>query len=102
MEPKIKEPKVVLVTDRVNLDEQIYKTFQNCQVPLTQANSGANLVEILRSYKTTVIATTLFKFDTVANSKGVVLDSNDIIVLVDEAHRTQYGTASAKVRKVFS
>ena len=101
MEPKITEPKVILITDRVNLDEQIYKTFDNCQVPLTQATSGTNLVEILQSYKTTVIATTVFKFDTVAHSKGIVLDSNDIIVLVDEAHRTQYGKANAKVRKVF-
>ena len=101
MESKITEPKVILVTDRVNLDEQIYKTFQNCQIPLRQAKSGTNLVEVLQSYKSTVIATTVFKFDTVANSKGIVLDSNDIIVLVDEAHRTQYGKANAKVRKVF-
>ncbi|MCZ0933455.1 MAG: HsdR family type I site-specific deoxyribonuclease [Oligoflexia bacterium] len=101
MEPKIKEPKVILVTDRVNLDEQIYKTFDNCEVPLKQAKSGTNLVEILQSSKATVIATTVFKFETVANSKSIVMDSNDIIVLVDEAHRTQYGLANAKVRKVF-
>ena len=101
MESQIKEPKVILITDRVNLDEQIYKTFDNCQVPLTKATSGTNLVEILQSYKSTVIATTVFKFETVAQSKGIVLDSNDIIVLVDEAHRTQYGIANAKVRKVF-
>ena len=101
MEAKIAEPKVILVTDRVNLDEQIYKTFQNCQIPLTQATSGANLFEILQSYKATVIATTAFKFDTVANSKGILLDSNDIIILVDEAHRTQYGKTNAKIRKVF-
>ena len=101
MEPKIKEPKVILITDRVNLDEQIYKTFDNCQVPLTQAKSGANLVKILQSSRSTVIATTAFKFEALANSKGIVLDSNDIIVLVDEAHRTQYGKISAKIQKVF-
>ncbi len=101
MESKIKNPKVILITDRVNLDEQIYKTFDNCQVPLKRAKSGTHLIEILRSYKSTVIATTVFKFDTVANSKGTTLDSNDIIVLVDEAHRTQYGESNAKVRKVF-
>lgn len=101
MEEKIAEPKVILITDRVNLDEQIYKTFQNCQIPLTQATSGANLVEILSSYKATVIATTAFKFETVANSKGIVLDSKDIIILIDEAHRTQYGKTNAKIRKVF-
>ena len=101
MEPHIREPKVILVTDRVNLDEQIYKTFQNCQVPLTQAKSGSNLIKILQSHKATVVATTIFKFDAVANAKGLVLDSNDIIVLVDEAHRTQYGKVNAKVHKVF-
>ena len=101
MEPKIKEPKVILITDRVNLDEQIYKTFNNCQVPLTQATSGANLVEILQSSKSTVIATTAFKFDAAVNSKGIVLDSRDIIVLVDEAHRKQYGKTHAKIQKVF-
>ena len=101
MEPSIKEPKVILLTDRVNLDDQIYKTFNNCQVCLEKASSGTNLIQHLRSYKSTVIATTIFKFDTVANSKGLLLDSKDIIILVDEAHRTQYGIANAKVRKVF-
>ena len=101
LEKRIRESKIILVTDRVNLDEQIYKTFDNCQIPLTKATSGSNLVEILQSYKATVIATTVFKFDTVSNTKGIVLDSNDIIILVDEAHRSQYGLASAKVRKVF-
>jgi len=100
MEPQIKEPKVILVTDRVNLDSQIYKTFQNCQVPLERAKSGSHLIEILKSNKATVIATTIFKFDAATNAKGVMLDSNDIIVLVDEAHRTQYNLASAKMDKV--
>ena len=99
-EPKIKEPKVILVTDRVNLDEQIYKTFNNCQVQLTKATSGTHLIEILKSAKETVTATTIFKFDSASNTKGLTLPSKDIIILVDEAHRTQYGEASAKMRKV--
>ena len=100
MEPKITEPKIILVTDRVNLDTQIYKTFDNCQIDLTRAKSGAHLIEILKTAKETVIASTIFKFDSAANTKGVTLPSTDIIVLVDEAHRTQYGEASAKLRKV--
>lgn len=102
MESQIREPKIVLITDRVDLDEQIYRTFQNCQVPLKQAGSGSDLIEILESNKAAVIATTIFKFDKVANTKGLVIDSNDIIILVDEAHRTQYGQANAKVHKVFT
>ena len=101
MEHSIKEPKLILVTDRINLDDQIYNTFDNCQVRPKKASSGADLIQLLQSYKSTIIATTIFKFDTVANSKGLLLDSKDIIVLVDEAHRTQYGIANAKVRKVF-
>ena len=99
-EPKIKQPKIILVTDRVNLDEQIYKTFNNCQVQLTKATSGTHLIEILKSAKETVTATTIFKFDSASNTKGLSLPSKDIIILIDEAHRTQYGEASAKMRKV--
>lgn len=101
MDERIREPKIILITDRVDLDEQIYRTFQNCQVPLKQAGSGSELIKILNSNRSAVIATTIFKFDKVANSKGTTIDSNDIIILVDEAHRTQYGQASAKVHKVF-
>ena len=100
LEPKIKEPKIILVTDRVNLDAQIYKTFQNCQLELTQAKSGTHLIEILQSYKASIIATTAFKFVTVANSKEAILTSNDTIVLVDEAHRTQYNQINAQIHAV--
>ena len=68
MEPTIKEPKIILVTDRVNLDTQIYKTFSNCQINLTQAKSGAHLIEILKTAKETVIASTIFKFETAAKN----------------------------------
>ena len=101
MEEKIKNPKIVLITDRVNLDAQIYKTFQNCQIPLKKAASGRHLVKLLKSSRATVIAATIFKFDTAVKSKNTVLDSTDIIALIDEAHRTQYGIANAKVQVVF-
>ena len=101
MEPKIPQPKIILVTDRIDLDRQIYKTFQNCQTDLTQAKNSQHLIELLQSHKAEIIASTIFKFSPAAYSKGVVLDSNDIIVLVDEAHRTQYGELQAKMRKVF-
>ena len=100
MEPDITEPKIILITDRVNLDAQIYKTFDNCNINLTRAKSGTHLINILKTSKETVIASTIFKFDSAGNSKGITLPSTDIIVLVDEAHRTQYGEASAKLRKV--
>ncbi|MBC6415626.1 MAG: type I restriction endonuclease subunit R [Bdellovibrionales bacterium] len=101
MDPKIKNPKIVLITDRKHLDTQIYKTFQNCQISLKKAKNGPHLVELLKSSKATVIATTIFKFETVIKSKNTVLDSTNIIALIDEAHRTQYGVAHTKVRMTF-
>lgn len=101
MDTNIKDPKIILVTDRVNLDTQIYETFKHCQVSLEKATTGESLIKLLQSHKATVIATTIFKFDTVAKHRGMISDSKDIFILVDEAHRTQYGLSNAKIHKVF-
>lgn len=101
LDSRIKEPKVILITDRIELDEQISKTFRNCGVGVTQAESGDDLIEAIRDSKASIIATTLQKFDTVANSHDLTFDSKDIILLVDEAHRSQYGEANSQVHKVF-
>ena len=101
LDPRIKDPKVVLITDRVDLDDQIYRTFRNCGVQIKQAANGEDLVKSLQDSKAVVLATTIFKFDSVVNTKGLEFKSTDIILLVDEAHRSQYGEANSKVHKVF-
>jgi type I restriction enzyme R subunit len=101
LDSRIKEPKVVLITDRIELDEQISKTFRNCGVGVNQAESGEDLIEALSDTKASIVATTLQKFDTVANSESLKFPSKDIILLVDEAHRSQYGEANSQVHKVF-
>lgn len=101
LDKRIIEPKVVLITDRVDLDDQIFRTFQNCGVQIKQANSGQDLISTLQDSKAVVVATTIHKFDSVVNVKNLKFESNDIILLVDEAHRSQYGESNSKVHKVF-
>jgi type I restriction enzyme, R subunit len=99
-EPSILNPKIILVNDRVDLDDQLTITFGNCKLPPTQAQSGKNLLELLNLPKAEIITTVIDKFDTVAREKGKNPSPN-IFVLVDESHRSQYGQIHAKMRNVF-
>jgi type I restriction enzyme R subunit len=92
--------RIVLVTDRVDLDEQIHRTFHHCGVELVQATTGADLIEILSSSKDRVISTVINKFDAAMGKGGKQFGSPNIIVLVDEGHRTHYGSMHAKMRRV--
>jgi len=84
---EIVNSKIVIVTDRKNLDKQIHNTFNNSEVKAERARSGHNLIELLQSGKT-VITTLIHKFKKVKHEK-VVLDDPNIFIMVDEAHRTQ-------------
>jgi len=100
LHPAIPNPKVILVTDRVDLDLQLYNIFRACGKNVVQAQSGKHLLELVKLPSADIIATVIDKFETVANEK--VSDPNpNIFVLVDESHRSQYGTTHAKMRRVF-
>lgn len=92
--------KVVIVTDRKDLDKQIHDTFNNSEVKAERAKSGRHLVELLRSGKT-VITTLIHKFEKVKNESVRLTDPNTFI-LVDESHRTQGGDMHKAMKKVFS
>ena len=101
LHPNIQNPRVVLVTDRVNLDAQIFRTFKNCGKSVEQAKSGKHLIELVKSQGADIIATVINKFETVAAEK--VRDKNtNVFVLVDESHRSQYGLIHSKMRQVFT
>jgi len=99
MEKVIDDYKIVLVTDRVDLDDQIYKTFRHCGAELQQATTGSNLVEMLKGKKHRIITTVINKFEAAVGRQGVRNEDSDIFVLVDEGHRTQFGSFHAKMRK---
>ena len=99
--PQIRNPKIILVTDRIDLDDQITETFKKCQIPVENAQTGKHLVELLSGTGDTVITTLIHKFEAVVNRAKQGFDSPDIFVLVDEGHRSQYGTFNIKMQKVF-
>jgi len=100
MEPSIPNARVVLVTDRIDLDDQLYGTFKACEAEPVQARSGAHLADLLREPKARIITTLLQKFEAVANRGQLVADSPNVFVLVDESHRSQYGAGNVRMLKV--
>ncbi|HBH96142.1 MAG TPA: DEAD/DEAH box helicase [Ruminococcaceae bacterium] len=93
-------PRVVIVTDRKELDRQIAKTFAHTRLSLARATSGKHLIDLINKGSADVITSIINKFNTVENS-GLKNDSRDIFVLVDESHRSNYGSLATKMRTVF-
>jgi type I restriction enzyme, R subunit len=99
-EKTILNPKIILVNDRIDLDDQLKDTFKDCGTAPVKAKNGKHLLELLNEPKAEIITTVIDKFETVAKEKGTN-PSADIFVLVDESHRSQYGQVHAKMRNVF-
>jgi type I restriction enzyme R subunit len=101
LELTIENPRIVLVTDRVDLDEQIFKTFHQCGKDPVQAQTGNHLIELAENNKEAIITTIIDKFEAAVKKREVKNNSNNIFVLVDESHRSNYGSAHVNMRKVF-
>jgi type I restriction enzyme, R subunit len=93
-------PKVIVVTDRVELDKQIHRTFNHTRLKASRATSGNHLIDLINDNNADIVTTLVHKFDT-ASAKQKPVESKDIFVLVDESHRTQYGELHLKMKKVF-
>lgn len=93
-------PRVVIVTDRKELDGQIAATFSHTRLNPARATSGRHLVELVTSGKADVVTTIINKFNT-AERLEARNTSRDVFVLVDESHRSNYGSMAAKMRTVF-
>jgi len=96
LEPALRNPAVLIVVDRVDLDTQISATFHAADIPnLVKADSREDLETMLRQDTRKIIITTIFKF---GEAEGVLNERQNLIVLVDEAHRTQEGDLGIKMR----
>ena len=93
-------PRVVIVTDRKELDGQIAATFSHTRLNPARATSGRHLVELVNSAKADVITSIINKFNT-AERQETRNYSRDVFVLVDESHRSNYGLMATKMRSVF-
>ncbi len=99
-QPNITNPRVVLVTDRIDLDDQIWETFEACGKSAKRAKSGEELMRLIKEAKASIITTVINKFDTVQNKYGLKDTNPNIFVLVDEGHRTNYGATHAIMKRV--
>jgi len=102
---KLNNPTVVVLTDRNDLDDQLFETFANCKQLLrqdpVQANNRENLKELLKVAGGGIVFTTIQKFfpEDGASNYDLLSERKNIIVVADEAHRSQYGFG-AKTRIV--
>ncbi|TYT74672.1 type I restriction endonuclease subunit R [Desulfobotulus mexicanus] len=101
LDPEILNPRIVLVTDRDDLDKQLGNTFASCGLDANRATSGRNLLELVAEKKSGIITTLIHKFDKAYAVKKYQDASPDIFILVDESHRTQFGSFSARMRQMF-
>ena len=108
----IKDPRVIVVTDRKDLDRHIRDTFKQCKLKqgVMQAKSSLDLikklediekVEKLDNPKGRVITTLVHKFDAAFKKRSTFKDEDpNIFIFIDEAHRTQTGHANANMGKI--
>lgn len=105
VEPEMKNPTIVILTDRNDLDDQLFTTFGNCkqllrQTPV-QAENREHLKELLKVSGGGIVFTTIQKF---APSEGNIYEKlserSNIVVVADEAHRSQYGFKGREVETI--
>ncbi|TLX20764.1 type I restriction endonuclease subunit R [Thermomonas fusca] len=97
MHAGLKNPTVLIVVDRIDLDTQITGTFTGADIPnLEKADTREKLQQLLAQDVRKIIITTIFKF---GEATGSLNDRSNIIALVDEAHRTQEGDLGRKMRE---
>jgi type I restriction enzyme R subunit len=95
--PEMANPTLVILTDRNDLDDQLFGTFAMCQDLIRQrpeqAHNREDLQKILSRASGGVVFTTIQKFSPAADSNAypVLTDRRNVIVIADEAHRSQYG-----------
>lgn len=96
MMPELKNPTVVIVDDRIDLETQITATFNASDIPnLASATTKEELMDFFRGDMRKILITTIFKFGEVDRELNA---RDNIIVMVDEAHRTQEGDLGEKMR----
>lgn len=105
LEKSISNPRIIIVTDRDDLDKQIKDTFKSCEMEPKRATSGRHLGLLIRN-RATLVTTIINKFSTALRDKKVVDKDFNIFVLVDESHRTQtgrhggYGELAVQMRRI--
>ncbi len=95
----VQNPRVIVVTDRIDLDNQIRDTFKACNIKtgVRQASSSKDLIKHIEAKTLDVITTLVHKFEKETDFKD---EDNNIFILIDEAHRTQGGDANQMMNRI--
>ena len=90
LDNEIVNPRIIIVTDRADLDHQIRDTFKSCELEPVRARSGRHLITLIRD-RTPLVTTLVNKFDTALRYSGKPDDDPNLFVLVDESRRCRAG-----------
>ncbi len=97
--PQLENPTILLIVDRIDLENQLWGTFSNVDLPYTaKAVSAKDLVRKLQKDSREVIITTIQKYRDI---REALSKRSNIVIFVDEAHRTQYGKLALSMRQAF-
>jgi len=97
VEPKMQNPTIVVITDRNDLDDQLFDTFAGSKQLLRQepiqANNRSHLKKLLKTAGGGIVFTTIQKFspEDISEKFELLSERKNIVVIADEAHRSQYG-----------
>lgn len=99
--PELKSPAYVFLTDREDLDDQLFKTFSRTgySTLAKRASSIKDLKDRLSHLGSELIFTTIQKFQDDPDANTKLTERENVIVLTDEAHRTQYSMLAGNVRQ---
>lgn len=106
LEPAMENPTIVVITDRNDLDDQLFGTFSRCNLLLrqnpVQAKDRADLRKLLNVKSGGIVFTTIQKFfpETKGDTYPQLSDRRNIIVITDEAHRSQYDFIDGFARNI--
>lgn len=93
-------PRFVIVTDRIDLDKQIKDNFANTAMNPSRAGTGKGLKTLLNDKSNIVITTLINKFETVIKKRYIDKSSDNVYVLIDEAHRSNYSAMYNYMKEV--
>lgn len=98
----IKNPKIIVVTDRKSLDKQIMDTFHYCDMKPVRAKTGSHLCQLIKGNQTEIITTIINKFSKAVKEELLGNKDENVFILIDEGHRSQGKTLGANMRAVYS
>jgi len=98
-DPEIVLPRVIVVTDRRDLDKQISDTFAACNIKkeVKRTRNSKELLELIREKDQRVITSLIHKFEASRDMRDFIDDDPNVFILIDEAHRSQAGKANIEL-----